>query len=80
MTLTTATRPVADAEALHRPRGLLHDAWVIARRGLIHMKRQPEALADATIQLIMFVLLFAYVVGGAIDVPGGGNYREFLMG
>jgi ABC transporter DrrB family efflux protein len=44
------------------------------------MKRQPEALADATIQPIMFVLLFAYVFGGAIAVPGGGNYREFLMG
>ncbi len=28
----------------------------------------------------MFVLLFAYVFGGAIDVPGGGSYREFLMG
>ena len=61
-------------------RGVLHDAWVIARRGLIHMKRQPQALADATIQPIMFVLLFAYVFGGAIDVPGGGSYREFLMG
>jgi ABC-2 type transport system permease protein len=65
---------------LHRSRGVLHDVWVITRRGLIHMKRQPEALSDATIQPIMFVLLFAYVFGGAIDVPGGGNYREFLMG
>jgi ABC-2 type transport system permease protein len=65
---------------LHRSRGVLHDVRVIARRGLIHMKRQPEALSDATIQPIMFVLLFAYVFGGAIDVPGGGNYREFLMG
>ena len=54
--------------------------WVIARRGLAHMRRQPEALADATIQPIMFVLLFAYVFGGAIKVPGGGSYREFLMG
>ena len=44
------------------------------------MRREPEALADATIQPVMFVLLFAYVFGGAIDVPGGGNYREFLMG
>ena len=44
------------------------------------MKRQPEELSDATIQPIMFVLLFAYVFGGAIDVPGGGSYREFLMG
>jgi len=56
------------------------DTWVIARRGLRHMRRQPEALADATIQPIMFVLLFAFVFGGAIDVPGGGSYREFLMG
>jgi ABC-2 type transport system permease protein len=67
-------------EGVHAPRGVLHDAWVIARRGLVHMKRQPEQLSDATIQPIMFVLLFAYVFGGAIDVPGGGNYREFLMG
>jgi ABC-2 type transport system permease protein len=70
----------APNDELHEPRGLLHDVWVIARRGLIHMKRQPEQLSDATIQPIMFVLLFAYVFGGAIDVPGGGNYREFLMG
>ena len=61
-------------------RGMFHDTWVVARRGLVHMKRQPEALADATIQPIMFVLLFAYVFGGAISVPAGGNYREFLMG
>jgi ABC-2 type transport system permease protein len=61
-------------------RGMFHDTWVIARRGLVHMKRQPEVLSDATIQPIMFVLLFAYVFGGAIAVPGGGNYREFLMG
>jgi ABC-2 type transport system permease protein len=67
-------------ESVHPPRGVLHDTWVIARRGLVHMKRQPEQLSDATIQPIMFVLLFAYVFGGAIAVPGGGNYREFLMG
>ncbi len=59
---------------------LASDTWVIARRGLVHMRRQPEQLSDATIQPIMFVLLFAYVFGGAIDVPGGGSYREFLMG
>lgn len=58
----------------------LTDTWVIARRGILHMKRQPEALSDATIQPVMFVLLFAYVFGGAISVPGGGSYKEFLMG
>jgi ABC-2 type transport system permease protein len=67
---------------LHENRGVVHDVWVIARRGLIHMKRQPEALSDATIQPIMFVVLFAYVFGGAISVDGQsrGHYREFLMG
>jgi ABC-2 type transport system permease protein len=59
---------------------LAGDSWVIARRGLLHMRRHPEALSDATIQPIMFVLLFAYVFGGAIAVPGGGSYKEFLMG
>jgi len=47
------------------------------------MKRQPEQLSDATIQPIMFVVLFAYVFGGAIKVGGSGTaqqYREFLMG
>jgi ABC-2 type transport system permease protein len=58
----------------------LSDTWVIARRGLLHMRRQPEALSDATIQPVMFVLLFAFVFGGAIKVPGGGSYKEFLMG
>jgi ABC-2 type transport system permease protein len=70
----------AHAGDLHPARGVIHDVWVIARRGLTHMRRQPEQLTDATIQPIMFVLLFAYVFGGAIDVPGGGSYREFLMG
>ncbi|HEY8199759.1 MAG TPA: ABC transporter permease [Actinomycetota bacterium] len=84
MTIATATavaeKPAGPAPAHegHRSRPL-HDSWVIARRGLIHMKRQPEALSDATIQPIMFVLLFAYVFGGAIGVTGG-PYREFLMG
>ncbi len=55
------------------------DVLVVARRGLLHMRREPEALADVTIQPVIFVLLFAYVFGGAIDVPDGG-YREFLMG
>ena len=65
--------------AVRARHGFLHDTWVIARRGLLHMRRQPEALSDATIQPIMFVLLFAYVFGGAIPVIDG-SYREFLMG
>ena len=82
MTVTLAGLPQQHtmAPSPEPPRGFVHDAVVLARRGLVHMRRQPEALADATIQPIVFVLLFAYVFGGAIDVPGGGSYREFLMG
>jgi ABC-2 type transport system permease protein len=76
---TEPVAPSADHE-LHPPKGLVHDMWVIAKRGLTHMRRQPEQLTDATIQPVMFVVLFAYVFGGAIAVPGGGSYRQFLMG
>lgn len=82
------TDTAVDARRAERPGGgghvhplrALADSWVIARRLIVHMRRQPEMLSDATIQPIMFVLLFAYVFGGAIAVPGGGDYKEFLMG
>lgn len=50
----------------------------LVRRNLIHIKRQPEMLTDVTIQPVMFVLLFAYVFGGSIVIPGG-SYREWLL-
>jgi ABC-2 type transport system permease protein len=82
--MSTHAAPAGSAPAPAHPdsaRGtFVSDTWVIARRGLIHMRRQPEALSDATIQPVMFVLLFAFVFGGAISVPGGGSYKEFLMG
>lgn len=86
--LTKPEEPIGstpgDASSLARPsRGLAHDTWVLAKRGLVHMKRQPEQLSDATIQPIMFVVLFAYVFGGSIRIPGFPDeprvYREFLL-
>jgi ABC-2 type transport system permease protein len=55
------------------------DSHVVAKRNLIKIKRVPEVLVFVLLSPIMFVLLFAYVFGSAIDVPGVG-YREFLMG
>ena len=55
------------------------DAAVIAQRNVIKIKRVPEILMFVLISPIMFVLLFAYVFGSAIDIPGG-SYREFLIG
>ncbi len=54
------------------------DSAVITKRNLIKIKRVPDLLVFTTLQPIMFVLLFAYVFGGAIAVPGVG-YREFLI-
>src|SRR5581483_8740396 len=57
----------------------LRDTWVFAGRNAQHIRRLPEKLLDVTVQPIMFTLLFAYVFGGAIGVPGS-NYREYLIG
>jgi ABC-type multidrug transport system fused ATPase/permease subunit len=54
------------------------DGMVVAKRNLIKIKRVPDLLVFTTLSPIMFVLLFAYVFGGAIAVPGG-DYREFLI-
>ncbi len=54
------------------------DGWVLARRNLVQIPRIPELLVFATIQPVMFVLLFRYVFGGAIDV-GGESYFNYLM-
>ncbi len=56
------------------------DAHVVAKRNVIKIKRVPELLVFTTLSPIMFVLLFAFVFGGAIDREGGGAaYREFLI-
>ena len=54
------------------------DGAVVAKRNLIKIKRVPDLLVFTTLSPIMFILLFAYVFGSAIEVPGV-NYREFLI-
>ena len=56
----------------------LADGWVLAKRNLVQIPRIPELLVFATIQPVMFVLLFRYVFGGAIDV-GSESYVNYLM-
>jgi ABC-2 type transport system permease protein len=81
--MTTATispaprRPISRRGSL---RWLISDVAVLARRSLARIAREPETLMDVTIQPIIFVLLFAFVFGGAIPLPGGGNYHEYLIG
>jgi ABC-2 type transport system permease protein len=56
----------------------LEDTVVLARRNLMRIPRQPDLLIAYTIQPVMFVLLFVYVFGGAIQTPGF-DYVDFLM-
>jgi ABC transporter DrrB family efflux protein len=57
---------------------VLSDGAVVAKRNLIKIKRVPDLMVFTLISPIMFVLLFAYVFGGSIEIPGV-NYREFLI-
>jgi len=81
--LTTLMETTAFAEppstTLGRVRRTFGDGLVLAKRNLSHIRRVPEKLMDVTLQPVLFVLLFGYVFGSAIAVPGGGNYREYLM-
>ena len=54
----------------------LRDGGIVTWRNLVNVRRNTEWLMAAVVQPIMFVLLFAYVFGGAL---GGGQYREFLI-
>jgi ABC transporter DrrB family efflux protein len=56
------------------------DSLVLAWRSLSRIAREPETLMNVTVQPLIFVLLFVYVFGGAIGLPGGGSYHEYLIG
>ena len=54
------------------------DMWVLAKRSIKRIPRQPDLLVGFTIQPVMFVLLFVFVFGGAIDT-GPLDYVDFLI-
>ncbi len=81
---TSVTAPATVVEG-PRPRAsspastVLQDSWTEAGRHLRIVPRNIELLIFATIQPIMFIVLFAYVFGGSISVPGFANYDQYLM-
>jgi ABC-type transport system involved in cytochrome c biogenesis permease component len=73
-----AARPAPAAPSLRVQLGwAVTDTLTITRRNLLVWMRVPAYLMFTVIQPVMFVLLFRYVFGGAIHVPG--NYVNFLM-
>jgi ABC transporter DrrB family efflux protein len=77
MTAVQTVRPAVSRPPIHPP-SLLRASSTIVWRNLLHIRRMPEMLLDVTVQSVMFVLLFAYVFGGAINVRGV-SYKEFLL-
>jgi ABC transporter DrrB family efflux protein len=65
-----------------RPQGLrsfISDTSVLTRRNLLLSLRTPQLVVAAAIMPVMFVLLFRYVFGGSIHVPGYSSYVDFLI-
>lgn len=56
----------------------LSDIWIMIKRNLLRYQRLPQLVVFSFIQPIMFVILFAYVFGGAIQTPGV-NYVNYLL-
>ncbi|HTX68464.1 MAG TPA: ABC transporter permease [Thermoleophilia bacterium] len=80
MSATMTVRPPAVRP--HQAGGVgawLKDVWVMTRRNLLHIRREPAQLSDVTIQPVLFTLLFVYVFGAAMTLPGGASYKEFAI-
>jgi ABC transporter DrrB family efflux protein len=76
---TAAPAQLATPRPLGRLRSWWGDVWVMTRRNLIHIRREPMQLSDVTIQPVLFTLLFIYVFGSAMVLAGGGSYKEFAL-
>ena len=70
--------PPMPAGAASRLRWTVADGWILVRRELWHLRNQPGQLVSALIFPVALVVLFGYVFGSAIAVPGG-DYRAYLM-
>jgi ABC-2 type transport system permease protein len=75
----TAGSPTLPGTPLDRLRWAVADAWTVTGRDLLHWARQPAPVVVNLLFPVLMVVMFGYLFGGAISVPGGGNYREFLL-
>jgi ABC-2 type transport system permease protein len=71
-----AQRPGAARRAAEWAR----DVVVLTRRNLLHVRREPAQWSDATVQPVLFTVLFVYIFGAAMVLPGGGSYKDFAIG
>jgi len=75
----TFTSPATPRSPVDPLRWAVVDAWTIAHRDLLHWARQPMSVIVGLLFPVMVVLMFGYLFGGGMSIPGGGDYREFLL-
>jgi ABC-2 type transport system permease protein/oleandomycin transport system permease protein len=78
MTATTADTAALSPRTRHAWEWAIADTRTITWRNLVSLRRTPQLLVFATVQPVIFVLLFRYVFGGAIHIPGV-DYVNYLM-
>jgi ABC transporter DrrB family efflux protein len=70
----------APAARAHRLREWRRDTRVLTVRNLLHVRREPAQWSDATVQPVLFTVLFVYIFGAAMVLPDGGSYKDFAIG
>jgi ABC-2 type transport system permease protein len=79
VTPRTAATPMTADTRLGRAALSLRDGWAIVQRNLAQLRHAPGEIVGALVFPVIMVVIFGYIFGSAITVPGGGNYRDFLM-
>ncbi len=70
---------IAGRSGARRLLGRLNDVAVLTGRNLVHIAREPLQLSDVTVQPVLFTLLFVYVFGAGVVLPGGATYADFAI-
>ncbi len=81
MSAVDTSQTAARRDARPERRFVVGDSIAIVWRNLLNIRRNPELLVFATVQPVIFVVMFRYVFGGAIQgsLPAGQTYIDYLM-
>ncbi len=82
MSALDLTAPPTTDIGLPRPPGTVRracDVLALTGRNLVHIAREPLQLSDVTVQPVLFTLLFVFVFGAGVVLPGGGTYADFAI-
>jgi ABC-2 type transport system permease protein len=77
--MTVLDPSLTEPGLLERTRWAVVDAVAVAGRDVAHWRRQPAAVLVGALFPVLLLLMFVYLLGGGMVVPGGGDYRDFLV-